>query len=171
MAIPGWVWGVIALVVIIIIVIIIIVVTSSTVTSSTVLPPSSFTISWITISDLTLAHPTHVPNSVYTLNTNTSLSGYNQNIIDEFEESTIQYVYSTVSTNSTTGVTTPSTTNLFIRYIDPDGITRFALVAYFTSAIHVMKTSVDIGTIIDPTEYVGTWTVGSSDVTTTLLFT
>jgi len=164
-----WVYVVIALVVIIIIVVIVVIATSSSSTAFPALPPSPLTISWVMISDLSLAHPSHVPKSVYTLTTDTSLSNYGDIIINEFAESTIQYVYNTVTTDSTTGVITPNLTNIFIRYIE-GGITRFALVALIISDLYIIKTASDIGTLIDPTKYTGTWSV-SNRVDTTLLFT
>ena len=150
---PPWAWVVIAIVVVIIIVVIIVVVTSPTSPA----PPQQLTFSWVD-SNSVAEHPNHVPvNGVYTLASDTSLTSYNVAISDVMLNSTVLYKY--VITGPYPDANLFDTSNLvFVKYVDSTNANKFALLFHKESiGIYVFQTSVDVGDLLDPTKYTGTW--------------
>ena len=166
---PLWAWVVIAIV-------IIIVVTSPTSPTSPA-PPQQLTFSWVN-SNSVAEHSNNVPvNGVYTLASDTSLTSYNVDISDAMLNSTVLYKY--VITGPYPNVTAFNTSDLvFVKYVDSTNANKFALLLHKESiGIYVFQTSVDVGDLLDPTKYTGTWiwtlngiTQTTTDSTSSIVF-
>ena len=157
------IWGIIVVIVIIIIIVVIIILTSTSTTPTTpttpTIPvyPASLHITW-TYSDSTILYSTFLPaGATYTLKSDTSLSTYNALITPTLSASTVLCIYEIPGTYPTT-VNFNKSNIIFTKYVDSDNINRFALVTIFYNETHLVKTTDDVNTLTDPSNYKGTWT-------------
>lgn len=161
---------IVAIVIIIIILVIIVVLTSSTLP---IQPPQTLTITWLSISSSTVVMPTLIPeNGIYTLTLGTSLESYNigiSNIMAFVSPGFIvKYIYE-ITGDYPDVLGFDASKVVFIKYVDSDGVNRFALVSVFTSTINaIIRTMDDVGTLIDPTKYTGTW-LSSNNLSTAFI--
>ena len=156
-----------AIVVVIIIIVIVVVMTSSTSSTSSTLPtpPQTLTITWLNNKD-DVIQGSYIPeNAIYTLTLGTSLESYNSGISDMMSSFvsplgfTVKYIYEITGDYPDVKYFDISKV-VFIKYVDSDGLNRFALVSVVDSNYNlnaIIRTTDDVGTLIDPTKYTGTW--------------
>ena len=143
-------WGVVIFIIIIVIVVIVVVVVISQ------SPPTSLNINVIDSSGIAL-YNTYIPeNAIYTLTSGTSLSDYNIDIANIFSSSTIIYLYS-ITGDYPDVFNFDAMNTIFVKYIDVNGVSRFALACKVASLTGFIYTD-DVGTLVNPTKYTGLWT-------------
>lgn len=144
-------WGIVIFIIIIVIVVGIVVISQFTLS-----PPTSLIINVIDSAGITL-YNTYIPeNAIYTLTSGTSLSGYNIDIANIFSSSTIIYLYS-ITGEYPDVFNFDAMKTIFVKYIDVNGISRFALACKIADLTGFIYTD-DVGTLVNPIKYTGLWT-------------